>query len=349
ALFLAHRSFSQEEVVGDALFVNQNYCVPPLPHEEVISTANSVFSYVDGEKAEKIRAMRNSLNFGIWEGVRGKNIKSVLRALLTEYLDRYTLFGDEVEVSISYSRISEKTGLSYTTVKKIIKEMTPEYLKRGREPKGKKCGTLILKDESVGYPINISNTNERTIIGEGGLYIGELPDSSLFLLELNSQRRGNLGKSACMVLELLMERSHTRMEIEEKLGYKRNGACHTLDKLKNRKGLILSEDGLYSLAGNFFELLKEEIEINLKDIEVLRKRHQVKRDDYHLRLEAWDGVWDEAAKEFHGEILPTAKESGGAYLFWIAHNRNSIIKSLAGSLAYVNYVELKAAQRSEND
>ncbi len=343
ALYLSYRSFSPEEVLSDLISLNDNYCSPPLPHDEVQSIVDSAFSYVDGENSEKIRAMREKVTSSMWRGTREKNIRSILIAMLTEDIERYTFHGDDIEVSIAYRRISEKTGISVRSVMTIVNAMMPHYLKKGRPSRGRRPGTLIIRGESVTSPINSSplSTPIQNSSIEEGLSIGEAVNSPLFLLEMNSQRIRNLGKAACMILEILMERPHTRREIVDRLGYSRNGACGVLKKLRDEKNLVVSDNGLYSLAENFFDLLQDEIETNNEDIETLGERHQCQRQDYHLRLEAWD----RAVKDFHREILKTAKESGGSYLFTVVHNRISIIKNLA----YVNYVEMKAAQRAEND
>ncbi len=343
ALFLLNRSFSPEEVLSDLISLNDNYCSPPLPHDEVQSIVDSAFSYVDGENSEKIRAMREKVTSSMWRGTREKNIRSILIAMLTEDIERYTFHGDDIEVSIAYRRISEKTGISVRSVMTIVNAMMPHYLKKGRPSRGRRPGTLIIRGESVTSPINsspLSNPIQNSSIEEG-LSIGEDVNSPLFLLEMNSQRMGNLGKAACMILEILMERPHTRREIVDRLGYSRNGACGVLKKLRDEKNLVVSDNGLYSLAENFFDLLQDEIETNNEDIETLGDHHQSQRQDYHLRLEAWD----RAVKDFHREILPTAKETGGAYLFCVVQNRFSVIKNLA----YMDYIELKAAQRAEND
>jgi biotin operon repressor len=100
---------------------------------------------------------------------------------------------------------------------------------------------------------------------------------------MNSQRVRNLGKPASMVLGLLMEKPHSRQEITKLLGYSsRNGASRVLHRLKHEKKLIDSDNnGIYSLAEGFFDLLQEEIRANNEDIEVLKDRHQVQTDDFN--------------------------------------------------------------------
>ncbi len=88
ALYLSYRSFSFGEVLSDLISLNDNYCSPPLPHDEVQSIVDSAFSYVDKEKAERIRAMREKVTSSMWRGTREKNIRSILIAMLTEDIER---------------------------------------------------------------------------------------------------------------------------------------------------------------------------------------------------------------------------------------------------------------------
>ncbi len=334
---LFRRSFSIEDVGAEVVSLNDN-CTPPLPPEEIRYIIESAASYVDVEKVEKIRAVRDEVLRMTWRGHRGRYIRSILIALLTENIDHCTVKGDDVEVSVSYTWLAERTGLSLKSIKgnlKVMKEVG--LVGRGHLPYGRQPGTLVVSKECISTPIN-NPLSYKGLSTKRRLSIGVPLHSSMALLELNSQRVGNLGKAAVLVLEVLMERSHQRKEIEEKFGYKKNGANKILQKLK-KKGLIDSDDGLYFLTENFDELLAEEIEFNDRDInEKLVKRHEVLRRDYQIRLESW-----EMAGKDYQEVLKTAKESGGADLFSVTYNKNNILKRFA----YLNYLELKAAQRAK--
>ncbi len=128
-------------------------------------------------------------------------------------------------------------------------------------------------------------------------------------LLFNSIRWGNLGKSAALILETLMDKPHKRKDLEERLGYSQGGVSGILKKLKDKE-LIEAQNGVYSLADNFDKKIQPFLDENSKDIEEMKKVHERDREGYGLRLEAWRRAWkDEAA------IRETAAEDQGSIYF----------------------------------
>ncbi len=128
-------------------------------------------------------------------------------------------------------------------------------------------------------------------------------------LLFNSIRWGNLGKSAALILETLMDKPHKRKDLEKRLGYSQGGVSGILKKLKD-KGLIEAQNGVYSLADNFDEKIRPFLDENSKDIEEMKKVHERDREGYGLRLEAWRRAWEDEAA-----IRETAEELNGTIYF----------------------------------
>ncbi len=241
---------------------------------------------------------RGALSSIPWRGKAGKSDKSILITLLTENENRYDVPPEGLEVSISYRKIAEKTGLTKKTVSTRIHEAP--YLRKGKSSRGNKSGTIVILHSLL----ECVPTTTLAINNRGGMASVVVAPRSL---QFNSMRWCNLGKSAVLVLEVLLEKPHRRKNLEERLGYRPGGVSGILRKLRN-EGLVQSDSGVYSLVNDFDKRIQPFIEKNNKDIDEMKKVHEGDREHYALREEAWKRAHaDEAA------IQETAEEIQGIY------------------------------------
>ena len=125
-------------------------------------------------------------------------------------------------------------------------------------------------------------------------------------LQFNSIRWGNLGKSAVLILEILLEGPHRRKELRRDWVLAGGSQRHP-EEVEGR-GLIKSKSGVYSLVEDFDKRIVPFLEENSEDIKQMKKVHERDRKDYSLRLEAW-----RRAHEDEAEIQRTAEEAQGIY------------------------------------
>ncbi len=301
------RSLSMEdEILPQITIMNEKRCNPPLGVHELKDIARSARRYsLNDDLADILTLFREALLSIHWKGKAGKSNRSILVALLHENEERYEVTPEGLEVSISYRKLAEKTGLSKKSVYTRIKQTS--YLKKGKAPKGNKSGTIIIVQQSLLKCVPTTTLTSNNIRGEMVSVV-----STTHKLLLNSIRWTNLGKSAALILETLMDKPFKRKDLEEKLVYSQGGVSSILKKLKDKE-LIQAQNGVYSLVDDFDEKIQSFLDENRKDIEKMKKVHKGDREDYGLRLEAWKRAWADES-----EIQKTAEEVNGIYYLKVA-------------------------------
>ncbi len=298
------RSLSMEdEILPQLTIMNEKRCNPPLGVVELKDIVRSACKYsLNDDLADILGLFREALCSIYWKDKAGKSNRSILVALLHENEERYNVIPEGLEVSISYRKLAEKTGISKKSIYTRINQVP--YLQKGKPPKGNQSGTIIIVQQSLLECVPTTTLTSNNIRGEM-VSVVATTHSLLF----NSIRWGNLGKSAALILETLMDKPHKRKDLEKRLGYSQGGVSSVLKKLKD-KGLIEAQNGVYSLADNFDKKIRPFLDENSKDIEKMKKVHERDREGYGLRLEAWRRAWkDEAA------IRETAEELNGTIYF----------------------------------
>ncbi len=302
ACYLRSLSFDYAAIFSQLTAINETKCDPPLDVDELEDIARSACEYpLDDALTNILTRFREALGSIPWKGKGGKSDRSILVTLLTQNQERYEVVPEGLEVSISYRKIAERTGITKKSVYTRIKEAP--YLRKGKPSQGRKSGTIVILHSLLEC---VSTT---TLIPKGGGGMASVVVATHSLL-FNSMRWGNLGKSAVLILQiLLVEAPLRRKDLEERLGYSQGGASGILKKLKDA-GLIQSAGGVYSLVEDFEEKIQPFLEENNEDIERMKKVHEDDGKDYDIRLEAWRMAYEDGVE---AEIQRTAMDSQGVY------------------------------------
>ena len=143
ACYLRSLSLEQDAISSQLTLVNQSRCDPPLDISELEDIASSACKYaLDDDLTNILKLFREALANIQWKGKAGKSNRSILLALLTQNEERYNVVPDGLEVSISYRKLAESTGLTNKSVSTRVSESP--YLQKGKLPQGPKSGTIVI-------------------------------------------------------------------------------------------------------------------------------------------------------------------------------------------------------------
>lgn len=328
ACYLRSLALEHDAIFSQLTVINETKCDPPLDVGELEAIASSACEHsLNDDLTSVLTLFREALVSMHWKGKAGKSDRSILVALLTQNQSRYEVVPEGLEVSISYRKLAENTGLTKKTIYTRISEAP--YLRKGKPPTGNRAGTIvILRSLSECVPTTTLTNNN----GGGMANVVVATHSLLF----NSMRWNTLGKSAVLILQTLLEGPLRRKDLEDRLGYSQGGASGILKKLRDN-GLIESCSGLYSLVDDFEERIQPFLEENNENIERMKIVHEEDRKGYELRLEAW-----RRAREDESAIQETAMESQGVYLLLVM-NPEAIYDRLRLGMEQ-HYLQLKSEQ-----
>jgi hypothetical protein len=114
--------------------MNESRCDPPLSLSELEAIVSSACRYsLDEDLADLLTLFREALYSIHWKGKAGKSDRSILVTLLHENETRYEVLLEGLEVSISYRKLVEKTGLSKKSIYTRINQAP--YLRKGKPPR----------------------------------------------------------------------------------------------------------------------------------------------------------------------------------------------------------------------
>ncbi len=262
-----HQELSEEEVEARALAFNEAYCKPPLPNNEVISTARSTCRYPVRSRgvSPEVEEILEKLWEQFYEEKLPNGGSSKERDCFRVALEFAGRFGTVIEaiidgevrravaVSISARQGAIPAAVSCTTFATNMKRLSAKGLIRpsGIKRKREEAKTwLILEPATQSYTSTSLPTREACL----GVKVCRAPQRTPCF------RWGGLVGNAAGGVLVAVERwgAQTAEELAERVGYSRGRdlKARHVDRLVEM-GLLVEENGLYTLSGAYEEKAKE--------------------------------------------------------------------------------------------